>query len=84
MLVARRGDMIVSRRERGIVCSLDPPLMRTLPFTSYVLFDPSEAQVLQAQAEPDATAKPELIERVRRYVASRREELVAEPAAESS
>lgn len=64
------GDMIESRQETGIVCHLNPPIMRTFPFTSYVIYNPNLCEIIERGAETDvAPVKRELVERIRDYIA---------------
>lgn len=62
------GDMIRSRGETGIVCFLDPPIMRTTQVKTYVIFNPREWTLVQRGAEQKVTIKEELVERIRRYM----------------
>ena len=66
------GDLIESRTDTGIVCHLDPPVMRTVEFTSYVIYDPLDYRMLQRGAEPNVLpVKRDLVDRIRSYIASR-------------
>ena len=69
-MLPRLGDLIRSRGEDGVVCYIEPPIMRTHPFVSYVIFDRDEWALVQAQVDPGVSVKPELVERVRRYIAA--------------
>ena len=65
------GDMIESRNETGIVCHLSPPIMRTFPFTSYVIYNPTSCRILQRGAETEvAPVKKEIVDRIRNYIIS--------------
>ena len=68
MVTLSIGDKILSRGETGIVCNLDPPIMRTSPFISYVVFNFKAYELIESRVEPNIFVKPELIERVRRYL----------------
>ena len=64
------GDMIESQSEAGIVCHLDPPIMRLIEFKSYVIYDPYACVTLRVGAEPDVTPpKQDLVQRIRAYIA---------------
>ena len=66
------GDLIESREEVGVVCNLDPPVLRTIGVTSYVIYNPAAYRMLQREAEPEVVpAKPEVVQRIRDYIASR-------------
>ena len=69
--VPELGDLIESREETGIVCHLSPPIMRTFPFTSYVIYNPNAFKIIQRGAETEvAPVKKELVERIQKYIAS--------------
>ena len=62
------GDMIESREEAGIVCHLSPPIMRTFPFTSYVIYSPNSCRIIRRNAVTEvAPVKTELVDRIRKY-----------------
>ena len=66
------GDKIESRTETGIVCHLSPPIMRTIQFTSYVIYNPGDSRVLERGADTNvAPVKKEIVERIRNYIAAR-------------
>ncbi len=62
------GDLIVQKNERGIVCNLDPPIMRAIDFHSYVpILHP--ITVVQSAYDIHASMNPEIVERVRKFLA---------------
>ena len=65
------GDLILQNNERGVVCCLDPPIMRTIDFHSYVPIL-HEITVVQSAYDAHATIKPAIAERIRVYVNEKR------------
>lgn len=63
------GDQVVCHGEEGLVCSLDPPIMRLLAFRCYKIFDDS-CVVQRRGVEPGITVSDQLRGRVLAYLQS--------------
>ena len=64
---AQIGDLVVYNNEEGIVCCLDPFVMNTTSFHSYVAIQ-GDFVMLERAVDPHASLKSELRERIRRYL----------------
>lgn len=64
------GDLVdTGNMERGVVCSVDPIVIRTIEFTSYVpILDPINLKVVTSGYDPSVTIRKPLLDRIRRYV----------------
>ena len=66
------GDRVKNEaNEIGIVCSIDPPVIRLEHFHSYVLFDEAQCTLLDRAASPGESIAPHLRERIRAYLKKR-------------
>tara|TARA_B110000046_G_scaffold102159_2_gene109806 strand:+ start:476 stop:670 length:195 start_codon:yes stop_codon:yes gene_type:complete len=45
--------------------------MRTRPVATYVIFDPKNYKLIECAVDPNFKVKPELVDRVRKYIAAR-------------
>lgn len=61
------GDLIHYNNEYGIVCHLDPDIMTSVEFHSYVPIQTGSRLVMRS-ANPQCTIKPEIVERIRAYL----------------
>ena len=61
------GDLIIHQGEKGIVCHENPHIMKTIEFHSYVPITES-FEILQKHYEKSVYIKPELIERITKYL----------------
>ena len=68
-MVFEVGDRVENAaNEIGIVCSLDPPVLRLEDFHSYVLFDKEHCTLVERAVSPGESLSPQIRERIRAYL----------------
>ena len=69
------GDRIMTpSRQVGIVCHLDPPIVRLETFHCYAIFDTETVTIVDRDAQPEEPPpKPALLSRIVKYAESHRE-----------
>lgn len=60
------GDLVESNNERGVICSVEPLVMRTTPVRTYVpLFS---YQLVEAAHDTSCTISDQVLQRIRVYL----------------
>ena len=57
--------------ETGIVCHLNPPVMRVESFHSYVIFNPTSVSILETAVDPTAFVRSDILRRIEHYIAQK-------------
>ena len=71
MVTIEVGDRIQNESEEiGIICHVDPFVMRLESFHSYCIFNPGRVRLLERAVDPDITIRPVLLKRIQDYIAS--------------
>lgn len=61
------GDLVeTANAQRGIVCSVDPPVMRTVPFVSYVPL--SECRIKEKGVDRECAISDAVLGRIKKYL----------------
>lgn len=63
------GDRIQTESEEiGIICHVDPFVMRLESFHSYCIFNPGRVRLLERAVDPEITIRPMLLKRIQDYI----------------
>lgn len=73
-MIIEVGDRVrTTSNEIGIVCNMEPSVIRLESFHCYVIFDPERATLLQKTIDPGASLRPEILRRIQNFIDERKD-----------
>lgn len=67
------GDRVTTSNEVGVVCHMDPCVMRLESFHSYVIFETDRVTLLEKAADPAASLRPDILKRIQKFIDGRKD-----------